>query len=188
MVKAIRSEPARATARRGRWTGRDREVEPGAPRGERAVGSAIAGIGGRFTPSSAQAARGARRARSSGGQSAVLIRPRSLVRVQARPPDEAAAAAAGQTRGRSLAGRAPPLHGGGPGFESPRLHCRARQLRAHRGACGRGTTDARWQRSAPDGAAWSRVDGAARTSAEAWSGRDAGCVWGEEMERGDDPR
>jgi hypothetical protein len=24
--------------------------------------------------------------------------------------------------GRSLAGRAPPLHGGGPGFESPRLH------------------------------------------------------------------
>ncbi len=25
-------------------------------------------------------------------------------------------------RGRSLAGRAPPLHGGGPGFESPRLH------------------------------------------------------------------
>ena len=28
-------------------------------------------------------------------------------------------------RGRSLAGRAPPLHGGGPGFESPRLHRRA---------------------------------------------------------------
>ena len=26
------------------------------------------------------------------------------------------------SRGRSLVGRAPPLHGGGPGFESPRLH------------------------------------------------------------------
>jgi hypothetical protein len=59
-----------------------------------------------------------RRARSSGGESAVLIRPRSLVRVQARPPG-----APGASGGRSLAGRAPPLHGGGPGFESPRLHC-----------------------------------------------------------------
>ena len=31
-------------------------------------------------------------------------------------------------RGRSLAGRAPPLHGGGPGFESPRLHWRAQTV------------------------------------------------------------
>ena len=70
------------------------------------------------------------RARSSGGESAALIRPRSLVRVQARPPGAARLAGAvwperggaGEPRGRSLAGRAPPLHGGGPGFESPRLH------------------------------------------------------------------
>lgn len=64
------------------------------------------------------------RARSSGGESAALIRPRSLVRVQARPPAGSAMrrAGTGRVRGRSLAGRAPPLHGGGPGFESPRLH------------------------------------------------------------------
>ena len=60
------------------------------------------------------------RARSSGGQSAALIRPRSLVRVQARPP--VGASAGWNLRGRSLVGRAPPLQGGGPGFESPRLH------------------------------------------------------------------
>ena len=48
---------------------------------------------------------------SSVGESAVLIRPRSLVRVQKGPPG-----------GRSSTGRAPPLHGGGRGFESPRLH------------------------------------------------------------------
>ncbi len=59
------------------------------------------------------------RARSSGGQSAALIRPRPLVRVQARPP---LAKAGGEVWGRSSVGRAPPLHGGGPGFESPRLH------------------------------------------------------------------
>jgi hypothetical protein len=46
-----------------------------------------------FTPSSAQRRRAGRGggdagARSSGGQSAALIRPRPLVRVQARPPDE----------------------------------------------------------------------------------------------------
>jgi hypothetical protein len=65
---------------------------------------------------------GGRRARSSGGESAALIRPRSLVRVQARPPRPAGSAAGRRVGGRSLAGRAPPLHGGGPGFESPRLH------------------------------------------------------------------
>ena len=63
------------------------------------------------------------RARSSGGESAALIRPRSLVRVQARPPPAGARSGPDRQRGgRSLAGRAPPLHGGGPGFESPRLH------------------------------------------------------------------
>ena len=66
-----------------------------------------------------------RGARSSGGQSAALIRPRPLVRVQARPPRGETFGARREwtpTGGRSLAGRAPPLHGGGPGFESPRLH------------------------------------------------------------------
>lgn len=65
------------------------------------------------------------RARSSGGESAALIRPRSQVRVLARPPRETGRETAMAIGGRSLAGRAPPLHGGGPGFESPRLHRRS---------------------------------------------------------------
>ena len=49
---------------------------------------------------------------SSGGESAVLIRLRPLVRVQDAPPH----------RGCSSTGRAPALHAGGTGFDSPHLH------------------------------------------------------------------
>ena len=101
----------------GRWTRGLTGRSGGAP-GEPAGGEWIAGAWLLHSVFGARA--GARRARSSGGESAVLIRPRSLVRVQARP--RWGGAGRKPRRGRSLAGRAPPLHGGGPGFESPRLH------------------------------------------------------------------
>ena len=121
-----------AAPRRSSWTqavcagepsarsvlGNGRVAGPAQPRARR--GGRRGAAGGRPAALAAGA-----RARSSGGQSAALIRPRSLVRVQARPPAggagwrEVGRVGAG---GRSLAGRAPPLHGGGPGFESPRLH------------------------------------------------------------------
>ena len=56
---------------------------------------------------------------SSGGQSARLITVRSVVRVHKGPP---LSGTASPSWGCSSAGRAPPLQGGGQGFESPHLH------------------------------------------------------------------
>src|ERR1700730_9005686 len=85
---------------------------------------------------------GGTRAFSSGGQSARLITVRSVVRVHKGPPPlgrdrtlnrptSCGGTPAGATHPRlcdeqewgcSSAGRAPPLQGGGQGFESPHLH------------------------------------------------------------------
>ena len=56
---------------------------------------------------------------SSGGQSARLITVRSVVRVHKGPP---LSGTASPSWGCSSAGRAPPLQGGGQGFEPPHLH------------------------------------------------------------------
>ena len=124
-----RPQPARSHPRETARALRLRPRIPGSPLRWGAGATATDGRRKRF-------ARGAGAgARSSGGQSAALIRPRSLVRVQARPPtgrgdgEQTTGARTAvafpltpRTGGRSLAGRAPPLHGGGPGFDSPRLH------------------------------------------------------------------